>query len=245
MTDNSAVKSRILNEVKRLAAENDGVALGKDRFRKATGIGEHVWLGKIWLKWSDVLNEAGVAQNTPFFRQAADMLTIFTKLRECTAHYNKFPTYAEMKFYKQIDPDMLSIESLQNRFNKSTLEQEFRNWLVEQPNLSAFEISLLNLIDANQDVEPTDPNKRISGHVYAALMGKKYKIGATSNLDQRLRQLNTTSPENIVYYHTIETDDIFGIEKYWHRRFDQYKLNREWFELPNLELAAFKKRKFQ
>jgi len=52
-------KALILDQIRRTAAENDGVPLGRDRFLTQTGIKEADWLGKYWVRWSDAIREAG------------------------------------------------------------------------------------------------------------------------------------------------------------------------------------------
>ena len=49
----------ILAEIRRTAAQNGGVAPGRERFEKATGITQNDWYGKFWSKWSDAVREAG------------------------------------------------------------------------------------------------------------------------------------------------------------------------------------------
>lgn len=43
-------KEFILAEIVRTARENGGVALGRDRFRAATGIKDSDWHGKFWAR---------------------------------------------------------------------------------------------------------------------------------------------------------------------------------------------------
>src|SRR5689334_21298438 len=53
-------KEFILAEILRTAAQNGGIALGRDRFLRETGIKDSDWLGKYWPRWSDAVREAGV-----------------------------------------------------------------------------------------------------------------------------------------------------------------------------------------
>jgi hypothetical protein len=63
-------KRFILKEIRRTAEKNGGVPLGMTRFYQATGIKIADWRGKLWLRWSDAVKEAGLppqkAQKTRF-----------------------------------------------------------------------------------------------------------------------------------------------------------------------------------
>ena len=80
------------------------------------------------------------------------------------------------------------------------------------------------------------------GYVYLFRMGKYCKIGATSDLLRRGREIKTLLPEKCEVVHSFRTDDPTGIEAYWHRRFKNKRREGEWFELPAKDIAPFKKR---
>ena len=53
-------KRFIIKEIRRTAEKNGGVPLGMITFYKATGIKIADWRGKLWLRWSDAVKEAGL-----------------------------------------------------------------------------------------------------------------------------------------------------------------------------------------
>jgi hypothetical protein len=53
-------KEYILTEIRRTAAANGGMPLGRSRFSREIGIVEADWIGKIWARWA-----------TPFERPAS------------------------------------------------------------------------------------------------------------------------------------------------------------------------------
>ncbi len=44
-------KEEILDEIRRMAAENGGRPLGRGRFLQETGIQESDWAGRYWVRW--------------------------------------------------------------------------------------------------------------------------------------------------------------------------------------------------
>ena len=62
-------KQHILNEIVRLAEQNGGKALGRQAFERASGIREHDWLGRYWVRWSDAITEAGLTPNSMIRRR--------------------------------------------------------------------------------------------------------------------------------------------------------------------------------
>jgi hypothetical protein len=102
-------------------------------------------------------------------------------------------------------------------------------------------------IQLESEAEPsTDESESVvEGYVYMMKSGEHYKIGKSKDLDRRQREIRTQMPESVDYTHFIKTDDMAGIERYWHRRFEKQRVNGEWFKLSRLDISVFKKRKFQ
>jgi Meiotically up-regulated gene 113 len=103
--------------------------------------------------------------------------------------------------------------------------------------------SLYNVF-ATKGVDLISVSLTRDGHVYMMKLGKYYKIGHTSSVPRRHREINLELPEKADVVHTIATDDPEGIEVYWHRRFASKNSNGEWFSLSVEDFRAFKRRKF-
>jgi hypothetical protein len=71
-------KTHILEEIRRTAEANGGVALGLRRFETETGIRQTDW-SRFWARWGDATREAGFAPNE--FTAAYDN----ARLLECYA----------------------------------------------------------------------------------------------------------------------------------------------------------------
>ncbi len=88
-------KGQILDEIRRTAAANNGVALGIRTFAKETGIKDADWLGKYWARWSDAVKEAGLTPNEK--QTAFDIAGILEKVILLSRAHGRLPFKAEMQ----------------------------------------------------------------------------------------------------------------------------------------------------
>jgi hypothetical protein len=72
---------------------------------------------------------------------------------------------------------------------------------------------------------------------------KRFKIGKADIVGRRTKQVGVNLPEELTLIHAISTDDAYGIEAYWHRRFAEKRRGGEWFALTADDVRAFKRRK--
>ena len=92
--------------------------------------------------------------------------------------------------------------------------------------------------DEQQKRQPAQPFRR-TGVVYLISGGGYHKIGLTTNLPVRHKQIGAKLPFKSEVVHAITTSDIFGVERYWHNRFAHKRAEGEWFNLSPEEVADF------
>ena len=68
-----------------------------------------------------------------------------------------------------------------------------------------------------------------------------YKIGQTSNMQARMRNLQTGSPTKLEIVKFIQTDDALMIERKLHNAFKETRIRGEWFALNKGQVRAAKK----
>src|SRR6056297_1770937 len=116
------MKQEILNEIRRLANDNGGRAPGKGQFHNETQFSESDWYGKIWLRWNDAVEEAGLEPNKKQERLPSE--TVLQKYAEVCLHNGKVPSSAELRYYARNTTDFLSHNTFTKHFgNKADLIQ--------------------------------------------------------------------------------------------------------------------------
>ena len=228
----------ILAEIKRLAEQNGGQPPGKHLFSKDTGISEAKWSGVIWARWSEALLDAGFAPNT--LQQRLDSETMLRKLVDLARRLGKLPTRTEIKLERQLDPNFPSHGAVARHFPTQAM-------LLVAIKTQAVSLQYTDLLAAlPQVVEIVDVECVLKeGYVYLLLSGNHYKIGRSDNIERRMREIKISMPEPVTLALFIKTDDMAGIEAYWHRRFSERRANGEWFRLTPDDVRAFKRRKMQ
>lgn len=243
-------KDKILEEIKRIAVENGGKSLGIRLFEQKTGIRKDDWFGKYWSKWSDACSEAGVGSN-PFGKPKMDKVWILEKILELTRELGHIPSQGEIKLRKNHDEEFPSYGTIKKHLgNKEDKLKNLLEYCRTKENMSdVIDICLIALDDIpkNEKLDDDSEDGAIqSGQVYMLKHDKVYKIGKSTSVAERYKSIQTQMPHELEEIHVIDTDDISGIENYWHKRFGKKKrLKGEWFKLTAADIKAFKKRKFQ
>ena len=242
-------KQHILDEIKRTAKENGGHSLGIRRFETATGIRESDWRGVFWARWNDAIAEAGFAPNA--LVAPHDEEHLLQKVAELVLELGRFPVAMEMRLKRRSDSTFPSDGAIYDRFGgKGGLARSVFDYASLRPELAAVAALCGPLLttDADEVTKESDDEDFETGYVYLALMKigreKRYKIGKANLVEQRARQVAVNLPEDLELIHAIGTDDAYGIEAYWHKRFAEKRRGGEWFDLSADDVQAFRRRKF-
>ena len=234
-------KNEILDEIRRCALENDGIPLGRTRFSALTAIREADWSGRYWRNWNDALEEAGFPPNSLNAIRLTDEQLVLS-LAQLTLELGHLPTKADRKLKRLADPTFPSA----NVFDRLGSRDETLRRLVT---FASSDEAFGAVVDICQPQIRSDAhtthadahNAGATGFVYLIRMDKWHKIGVTKDILRRTGELRITLPMRETLVHTIETDDPFGVEKYWHNRFKDRRANGEWFLLTPSDVKAFKR----
>jgi hypothetical protein len=238
-------KQYILDEIDRTASANGGKALGRSAFERETGIKEHDWLGRYWVRWSDAVTEAGYPPNAMQKRHDDEKL-LDLLIAEIRTH-GRFPTYAELKLRRHQDPTFPSHTVISDRGTQAQLAQQILTLCATRQDDYSDVAAILEPLTQPKARQADDTGAENLGYVYLLKVGKHYKIGRSNAFGRRERELAIKMPVRAETVHVITTDDPPGIEAYWHRRFADRRVRRdaEWFELNAQDVSAFKRRRFQ
>ncbi len=231
-------KEEIIQEIRRTAEENGGKPLGAARFQKETGISSYEW-GKHWARFGDALVAAGFEPNE-FFKAYPDEFMV-EKLVGLARKKGKFPTFRDFLVAKQNDPTMPDKRAFQRFGSKHEIAEKVRAYCKTHSGVEDV-LALCEPILAAPQLKRTERiAAKIVGEVYLFKSGRYYKIGKTIDPVRRGAELRIQLPEQITLIHSIKTDDPYGVEAYWHKRFESKCKNGEWFDLASDDIKAFKR----
>jgi hypothetical protein len=235
------VREQILSEIRRIAGANGGQPPGFRRFENETGIRESEWRGVYWARWSDAVAEAGLQPNPPNPKYDSEFL--LRSFADACRHFGKIPTAAELRLHGRSNPNFPNHKSIYRHFQSTAnMLQELAEWTNSRDDYT----DVAKMLEGQALKTERNAKRHVEGFVYLIRWGVYYKIGRGEQLERRVKQVKTGLPDSGTLVHAIRTDDPPGIEAYWHRRFAEKRAkNGEWFKLSAIDIAAFKRRKFQ
>lgn len=232
-------KQQILDEIKRTARENGGKPLGMGRFKQETGIKDYYWK-KYWSRFGEAQREAGFEPNQLQGGYADEFLV--GKVIGVMRKLGKFPTFGELGVEKNNDREFPNRNVFTKFGSKRNLALKIVNYCKEKGTYEDI-INLCGPVLETHTIRDGSEKADVEnmGEVYLFKSGRFYKIGRTADTVRRGTELRIQLPEKIDLIHSIKTDDPNGVEKYWHKRFDQKRMNGEWFDLNSADIKAFKR----
>lgn len=241
-------REHILSEIKRLA-ERDGVTPGKRRFESDTGIRET----EIYYHWPDGWNsavrEAGLTPNTRTVGYTEDAL--LELLADLSLTLGRIPNSSHIRqAARQREGGFPSDKTFGTKLGpKRQQVARLRDYCLQRTEHAGAVPICESWLEENAPTQDEgtsqglDEGQHRTGFVYLMKSGRYHKIGLSVDPVQRGAQLATGSSGPIQVVHCIKTDDMHGIERYWHRRFAAKRVHGEWFELTVAEVKAFRRRK--
>lgn len=214
-----ASREQILAEIRRTAEENGGRPLGRLQFSRATGLSEYV-VNQFWPNYSSAVSDAGLVPNE-FNTARASEPELLDLLAVEVRRLGRLPTNAELIMRRRNDQTFPNQRVFGTRIGPQRVRHDkLLLHCADRSDLAYVLVILQASPPQEREREPTSTPGRV-GFVYLIRVPKtrRFKIGMTYDLEERLADLQRNSPEPPTLVHAIQTDDPSAIESYWHRRF--------------------------
>jgi hypothetical protein len=245
-------KRFILNEIRRTAAANRGMPLGQTNFSHATGITIADWRGKLWLRWSDAVKEAGLPPNTmqgPY--DEALLVDNFIGLMRELGHFPISTELAKKRYQNHAFPNHMAFRS---RWGSRRL-QAARIALYCRGHTGYEDILAMCaplLTSQRLPAYSTMHTQQVTGFICLVKVRKRwgtyYKLYRSISRQYLNRYLGSQGGQPYLKnggVHFIRTDDPQGIHRYWCQRFAGKRLHRregDCYQLTKGDIQAFKSR---
>lgn len=123
---------------------------------------------------------------------------------------------------------------------KDALAQKSWEWVNDSRETLQRTLDRVNIaIQSKTRKAKSDPSSEARGGYVYLLKSPTgaYKVGRTKNPDNRLATFGVKLPFEVEYICVIETDDMYALERELHDRFEELRINGEWFALTITEIA--------
>jgi len=137
-------------------------------------------------------------------------------------------------YYLNFEQFLLLVSLTKHTPNNKTIKIKVINELINGFKDATF-FAIIELIKSF-DAEELECDKYV--YVAKEQVSGRYKIGISKNPEQRIKQLNTGNPEQLILIHSyLATEQKYQSEVLAHSLFNQDRLKGEWFKgTINLEL---------
>jgi hypothetical protein len=191
-------RQEIIEEIRRIAAENGGRAPGQLAFTSVTGVKRMEWYPGFWLRWSDALSDAGHAPNG--FQAKTSDQTVIEKYASFIRELGRLPVSGEIKRRAKADPSFPAHTVFSRLGGKDLL---IRAVAAHCRRIGGFDDILALCAERETQIAPPTASKASrepkirTEFVYLMKSGPHYKIGRTNSVarkGQRTGHQNSGSP---------------------------------------------------
>jgi len=233
-------KEEILKRIRQLAKENRNNTPSEKKFYKYAGIGIYNLHKNGWSNYGELVRDANLTPNkfdkTKYNRK--QLCDIFIKaIRE----KGTWPTRSNLDVKHLSNPAFPDSSTF---YKKLGLTENLAQTILEYVEKKQGHKDIIKIcesvIEKYKNKSPATENIT-SGFVYLGKQHGDYKIGKAKDANRRREDITLLGSEPFELIHKIETDDMDGIESYWHKRFKSKNKRGEWFELTKTDIQAFKR----
>ena len=198
-------KAYILQEIRRTAEANGGVALGWRKFESDTGIKRSDWHKKFWAGWGDAVREAGFPPNPLSIRYEKPEL--LEKYATLAVELGRLPTSDHLSLKSNRDAQFPSEKAFRRLGSKLDLVAQLLEYCGNHEGYEDVIRLCKEYVSRNRKAsdEPRDGEEEIR-FVYLMRSGRFYKMGRSNASGRREYELNLQLPEKPKTVHTIRTD---------------------------------------
>lgn len=234
-------KEDILNAIKKLAKDKGGKTPSEKIFIEETGIGKYDRM-KYWPNYGELVREAGLVPN-PFDKTKYNREQLCKIFIEIIREKGKWPTRGILDVKRHQDSEFPSSKTFYQKLGlTSDLAKSILNFIEGKQGYDDIDTICKAKLEEYKDREKTSQERDIaSGFVYLGKQHGNYKIGKAEDLNRRREDITLLGPEPFKLIHYIKTDDMNGVEQYWHNRFKSKLKRGEWFNLSSADVKAFKR----
>ena len=233
-------KEQILNEVRRYSKKNGGKTPSEKKLFENTEVGIYDRM-RYWPNYGSLIKDAGLKPNK-FDKTKYNHNQLCEIFIEVIRENSKWPTRCFLDVKHHNEP---SFPDSSTFYNKLGLTKELAKTIIDftedKKNYDDI-IKICNSIInkySERDKNVKDENLA-NGFVYLGKQHGVYKIGKINDTKRRRDDITLLGSEPFKLIHEIKTDDMNGIEKYWHNRFKSKHKRGEWFNLSRADVSAFK-----
>jgi len=233
-------KQEIIKKLQKFAKENGGKTPSEKVLFENTNIGI-MGRRRYWSNYGELVLEAGLTPNK-FDKTKYSHTQLCNMFIKAIREKGKWPTRGILDVKHHNDrsfPDSTTF------YSKLGLTSELAKTILEYTSDKHGYKDVVNICNSiilkSGDKLPLEDENATTGYIYLGKQHGSYKIGKSKDPNRRREDISLLGPEPFEIIHEIKTDDMNGVEKYWHERFNSKHKRGEWFNLSKADVAAFKR----